>query len=53
VLRIKHVWCRRPEYPDEVSGTEIYSAVLDDGVNDADAFDQWLIEHQPHRSTSG
>jgi hypothetical protein len=52
VLRIKHVWCQRPEYPDEVSGTEIYSAVLDDGVNDADAFDQWLIERQPHRSTS-
>jgi hypothetical protein len=52
VLRIKHVWCRRPEYPDEVSGTEIYSAVLDDGVNDADAFDQWLIEHQRHRNTA-
>jgi hypothetical protein len=46
VLRVKDVWCRRPEYPDEVSGTEIYRAVLDDGVCDPDEFDRWLVEQR-------
>jgi hypothetical protein len=32
VLRIKDIWHRRPSYPDEVSGWEIYTAVLGDGV---------------------
>ena len=32
VLRIKDVWFRRPSYPDEIGGSEIYTAVIDDGV---------------------
>src|SRR4029453_11841944 len=32
VLRIKDVWHRLPSYPDEVSGWEVYTAVLRDGV---------------------
>jgi hypothetical protein len=46
VLRIKHDWCRRPEYPDEVGGTDIYTAVLDDGISDADSFGRWLLERR-------
>jgi hypothetical protein len=46
VLRIKHDWCRRPEYPDEVSGKDIYTAVLDHGVGDSDSFGRWLVARQ-------
>jgi hypothetical protein len=46
VLRIKNVWYRRPGYPDEVSGLEIYRAVLDDGVRTPNAFASWLVEHR-------
>jgi hypothetical protein len=42
VLRIKDAWHRRPEYPDEVGGADIYSAVLDDGVRDPEGFATWL-----------
>ena len=42
VLRIKDAWHRRPEYPDEVGGADIYSAVLDDGVRDPEGFASWL-----------
>ncbi len=42
VLRIKDQWHRRPEYPDQVSGLEIYTAVLDDGVATPDEFAAWL-----------
>jgi hypothetical protein len=42
VLTIKDVWHRRPEYPDEVSGFEIYTAVLQDGIRTPEAFGQWL-----------
>jgi hypothetical protein len=42
VLRIKDVWHRRPEYPDVVGGTDIYAAVLDDGVRTPDEFAAWL-----------
>jgi hypothetical protein len=42
VLRIKDVWHRRPEYPDEVSGLEIYTAVLDHGVRTPEGFGVWL-----------
>ena len=51
VLRIKNVWCRRPEYPDEVGGTDIYDAVLNHGVVDAESFRRWLAE-RPSRSDS-
>lgn len=42
VLRIKDVWHRRPEYPDEVGGLEIYRAVLDHGVRTSEQFGGWL-----------
>jgi hypothetical protein len=42
VLRIKDQWHRRPEYPDQVSGLEIYTAVLDDGVATPAEFAAWL-----------
>jgi hypothetical protein len=42
ILAIKSVWHMRPEYPDEVSGLEIYTAVLEDGVRSPDQFGTWL-----------
>jgi hypothetical protein len=42
VLRIKDEWHRRPEYPDQVSGLDIYTAVLDDGVTTPAQFAAWL-----------
>ena len=41
ILQIKDVWHRRPEYPDEVSGFEIYTAVLDHGVRTPEEFGTW------------
>jgi hypothetical protein len=38
ILRIKDVWHRRPEYPDEIGGFEIYQAVLDHGVRTPEEF---------------
>lgn len=46
VLRIKDVW-HRPDYPDQVSGMEIYTAVLDDGVRTPERFAAWLTESEP------
>jgi hypothetical protein len=43
VLRIKDVWHRLPSYPDTVSGWEIYTAVLDDGVRGPEQFARWLV----------
>jgi hypothetical protein len=42
VLRIKDEWHRRPEYPDQVGGLDIYTAVLDDGVTTPAEFAAWL-----------
>jgi hypothetical protein len=42
VLQIKDVWHRLPGYPDEVSGVEIYTAVLEHGVRTPDGFAAWL-----------
>jgi hypothetical protein len=42
ILRIKDVWHRRPEYPDEIGGTDIYRAVLEDGVRTPQQFADWL-----------
>lgn len=47
VLLIKNVWHRRPEYPDSVSGMEIYRAVLDDGIRTPSGFGTWLSDHEP------
>ena len=46
ILRIKDVWHRRPEYPDEVSGFDIYTAVLQYGVTTPEQFAAWL-QQQP------
>lgn len=42
ILGIKDVWHRRPEYPEAVSGFEIYTAVLDHGVHTLQQFEIWL-----------
>ena len=49
ILRIKDVWHRRPEYPDEVSGSEVYTAVLEHGVRTPDEFGAWLLRQRPPR----
>jgi hypothetical protein len=46
VLRIKDDWHRRPEYPHEVGGLDIYTAVLDDGIRTPDQFADWLARHR-------
>jgi hypothetical protein len=38
ILRIKDVWHRRPEYPDEIGGLDVYQAVLDHGVRTPEEF---------------
>jgi hypothetical protein len=48
ILRIKDVWHRRPEYPDEVSGFEIYTAVLEHGVATPEEFGAWLRSPEGH-----
>lgn len=45
VLRIKDEWHRRPSYPDQVGGLEVYTAVLDDGVRTPEQFAAWLARH--------
>ena len=44
ILWIKDVWHRLETYPDEVSGTDIYSAVLDHGVRTPEQFAAYLLE---------
>ncbi len=44
VLRIKDVWCRLPTYPDQIGGSEIYTAVIEDGVETPDQFRGWLAD---------
>ena len=43
VLRIKDVWYRLPDYPEQVGGFEIYTAVIDDGVRTPEQFQGWLV----------
>ena len=45
ILRVKDVWHRLPSYPDQVSGWEIYNAVLHDGVRTPAEFSVWLTDH--------
>jgi hypothetical protein len=44
ILWIKDVWHRLPTYPYEVSGTDIYTAVLDHGVRTPEQFAVYLKE---------
>src|SRR5829696_1204281 len=56
VLRNKDVWHRLPSYPDEVSGWEIYTAVLRDGVRTPEQFARWLTTNgfpAPSEATPG
>lgn len=47
VLRIKDVWHRLPDYPEQIGGVEIYTAVLDHGVRTTQQFAAWLAGHGP------
>jgi hypothetical protein len=42
ILRIKDAWHRRPEYPDEVGGIDVYTAVLEHGVRTPEEFGAYL-----------
>jgi hypothetical protein len=42
VLRIKDDWHRRPAYPHQVGGLDVYTAVLEDGIRTLDQFAAWL-----------
>jgi hypothetical protein len=42
VLRIKDVYFRLPSYPDQISGLEIYTAVIEDHVRTPSQFGGWL-----------
>jgi hypothetical protein len=53
VLRIKEVWHRRPDYPDEVGGTDIYTAVLDHDVRTPDQFGAWLALERTRSGSVG
>ena len=44
ILWIKDVWHRLETYPDEISGTDIYAAVLDHGVRTPEQFATYLLE---------
>jgi hypothetical protein len=44
ILWIKDVWHRLPVYPAEVSGIDIYTAVLDHGVRTPEQFVNYLQE---------
>ena len=44
VLRIKDVWFRLPSYPDQTGGSDIYTAVVDDGVRTPEQFSSWLAD---------
>jgi hypothetical protein len=50
ILTIKNAWRIRPEYPDAVSGLEIYTAVLDGGVRTPEQFGTWLAGGEIGRS---
>jgi len=42
ILWIKDAWCRRVEYPDSISGLDIYQAVLEHDVRTPAEFQRWL-----------
>ncbi len=49
ILAIKTIWHQRPEYPDEVGGFDICTAVLEHGVRSAVEFGVWLREAPARR----
>lgn len=44
MLSIKDVWHRRPEYPDQVGGVDVYEAVLNGGVRTPEEFGDWVAK---------
>jgi hypothetical protein len=44
ILWIKDVWHRLPTYPDEISGVDVYDAVLAHGVRTPDEFAAYLLQ---------
>jgi hypothetical protein len=44
VLRIKDASFRLPSYPDQISGFEIYTAVMEEGVRTPEQFRGWLAD---------
>jgi hypothetical protein len=42
ILWIKDVWHRMPSYPDQVSGMDVYDAVLEHGVRTPEQFGKYL-----------
>lgn len=44
VLRIKDVWHRLPIYPDQISGLDVYTAVMEGGVRTPEQFRSWLTD---------
>ncbi len=47
ILWIKDVWRTKPEYPQVVSGVDIYRAVLDHGVRSPADFGRFLEHREP------
>lgn len=51
ILRLKHMWCREPEYRKSVLSVDIYDAVLNHGVRTPEELDLYLRERgKPARS---
>jgi hypothetical protein len=48
ILWIKDVWHQAPFYPDQVSGIDIYDAVLEHGVRTPEQFGMYLHERRVH-----
>ena len=48
ILWIKDVWHRLPAYPEEVSGVDVYDAVLEHGVRTPDEFAAHLRQRGLH-----
>jgi len=42
ILSLKEIWCRLPSYPEQVSGVDVYDAVLEHGVRTAAEFSAYL-----------
>ncbi|WP_436527112.1 hypothetical protein [Actinoplanes sp. HUAS TT8] len=49
ILAIKTMWHQRPEYPDEVCGWDVCTAVLEHGVRTAVEFGVWLRDEAPKK----
>ncbi len=46
ILRLKHLWHTRPDYPYVVGGTDVYDAVMASGVRTAEEFERYLAARQ-------